>query len=100
MTMDQASFRTLTSVDRRTFLRAGLTAAGVGLVAGPGGLGAFGQMVPPRRFAAVRVSRERGRHTVRFGLPAKREKQNWHMNRNYLSPGYTTDITKLLRIGL
>ncbi|MBK6724658.1 MAG: DUF4113 domain-containing protein [Acidobacteria bacterium] len=27
-------------------------------------------------------------------------KQNWQMNRNYLSPGYTTDITKLLRIGL
>ncbi|MBK9528096.1 MAG: DUF4113 domain-containing protein [Acidobacteria bacterium] len=41
-----------------------------------------------------------GRHTVRYGLPAKREKQNWQMNRNYLSPGYTTDITKLLRIGL
>ncbi len=58
MTTDHGSFRKMTSVDRRTFLRAGLTAAGVGLVAGPGGLGAFGQ-VAARRFAAVRVSRER-----------------------------------------
>jgi DNA polymerase V len=38
-----------------------------------------------------------GRQTVRFGIPIKRE-TNWHMNRNYLSPCYTTDIDQILRV--
>jgi DNA polymerase V len=38
-----------------------------------------------------------GRHTVRFGIPIKRETK-WHMNRNHLSPCYTTDIDQILTV--
>lgn len=38
-----------------------------------------------------------GRHAVRFGWPIKREK-NWHMNRNYLSPRFTTNFVDILRV--
>lgn len=64
MTMDQASFRNLTSFDRRTFLRAGLTAAGVGLVAGSGGLRGFGA---GGATTAVRGSRCRGARRLNTG---------------------------------
>ncbi|CAN5520104.1 Y-family DNA polymerase [soil metagenome] len=42
------------------------------------------------------LNAKHGRHTVRFGLPIKREKA-WHMNRNYLSAHYTTNIEQILR---
>lgn len=50
--------------------------------------------------AIDRLNQKHGRQTVRFGLPQKREKMNWQMSRNYLSPSYTTDISKLLRVGM
>jgi len=50
--------------------------------------------------AIDRLNHKHGRQTVRFGLPQKREKVNWQMSRNYLSPGYTTNLIELLRIGL
>lgn len=40
-----------------------------------------------------------GRQTVRFGLAAKSH-VNWQMNRNHLSPHYTTDIEQILRVRL
>lgn len=46
-----------------------------------------------------RLNDKQGRATVRFGMPIKRETA-WHMNRNYLSPGYTTDINSILRISI
>jgi DNA polymerase V len=46
-----------------------------------------------------RLNDKHGRETVRFGMPIKRETA-WHMNRNYLSPGYTTDINSILRISI
>ncbi len=38
-----------------------------------------------------------GRQTVRFGIPIKGQ-TNWQMNRNYLSPSYTTDIEQILKV--
>lgn len=43
------------------------------------------------------INQKYGRHTVRFGMPVKRM-TNWHMNRNYLSPLFTTDLDQVLRI--
>lgn len=40
-----------------------------------------------------------GRNTVRFGMPVKRMK-NWHMSRNHLSSGFTTDLDQILRIAM
>jgi D-amino-acid oxidase len=57
MTMDQDLFRKFRSIDRRSFLRTGLTAAGFALAAN-GGLPIFGQTTG-RKFAPVRVSRDR-----------------------------------------
>ena len=54
--MDQDSLRTLGSVDRRSFLRTGLTAAGFVLVSG--GLRTLTQTTG-RKFSPVRVSRDR-----------------------------------------
>ena len=57
MKMDRIFIRKSAAIDRRSFLRAGLAAAGVGLAAN-GGLRTFAQTTP-RRFAPVRVSRDR-----------------------------------------
>jgi len=43
------------------------------------------------------LNMKHGRQTVRFGMPLKREKA-WTMNRNHLSPSYTTNIGEILRI--
>lgn len=43
------------------------------------------------------INFKHGRQFVRFGMPIKRQK-NWHMNRNYLSAGYTTNLEQILRI--
>jgi DNA polymerase V len=43
------------------------------------------------------LNKKYGRHTVRFGMPAKRM-TNWHMNRNHLSPSFTTDIKQILHV--
>jgi glycine/D-amino acid oxidase-like deaminating enzyme len=56
--MDQDLLRKLSSVDRRSFLRTGLTAAGFALAANVTGLRAFAQTTG-RKFAPVRVSRDR-----------------------------------------
>lgn len=56
--MDQALFRKPSSVDRRSFLRTGLTAAGFVLAANTSGLRTFGQTTA-RKFSPVRVSRDR-----------------------------------------
>lgn len=45
------------------------------------------------------LNQKYGRQTVRFGMPAKSH-QNWRMNRNHLSPHYTTDIEQILRVRL
>jgi len=62
MTMDGELLLRSSPVDRRSFLRTGLTTAGFGLAAG-GGLPVFGQTaaqaVQARKFAPVRVSRDR-----------------------------------------
>lgn len=58
MTMDQALLRNLSSVDRRAFLRTGLTAAGSVLALKASGLSTFAQTTA-REFAPVRVSRDR-----------------------------------------
>ncbi len=47
--------------------------------------------------AIDRLNEKHGRQTLRFGLPIKRETA-WKMNRNYLSPNYTTSIGDLLRV--
>lgn len=60
--MDQALSRKLSPVDRRTFLRTGLTAAGFVLAANPSGLRTFAQTTAQttgRKFSPVRVSRDR-----------------------------------------
>jgi hypothetical protein len=44
-----------------------------------------------------KLNEKHGRQTVRFGWPIKREIA-WKMNRNYLSPNYTTNIMDILRI--
>lgn len=56
--MHQDLFRKLSRVDRRSFLRTGLTAAGFALAANPGGLRTFAQ-APVRKLPRVRVSRDR-----------------------------------------
>ncbi len=56
--MDRGLDREVGLVDRRSFLRTGITAAGIGLVANGGGLRALGQM-SPRKFSPVRVARDR-----------------------------------------
>ncbi|HKX84111.1 MAG TPA: FAD-dependent oxidoreductase, partial [Pyrinomonadaceae bacterium] len=56
--MDQDLFRKLRPVDRRSFLRTGFTAAGFGLAAKSNTLSTFAQTTE-RKFAAVRVSRDR-----------------------------------------
>jgi DNA polymerase V len=43
------------------------------------------------------INEKHGRQTLRFGIPIKRETK-WHMNRNHLSPCYTTDIDQILRV--
>jgi DNA polymerase V len=43
------------------------------------------------------LNQKYGRHTVRFGVPVKRMK-SWHMNRNHLSPSFTTDINQILSV--
>src|SRR5688572_7014648 len=58
MTMDQALFRQLSSIDRRSFLCNGLAAAGFVLATHPGGLRAFAQTAG-RKLSPVRVSRDR-----------------------------------------
>lgn len=45
------------------------------------------------------INEKHGRQTVRFGMPIKRE-TNWQMNRNYLSPCYTTEIAQVLTVNL
>ena len=57
--MDQESFRKLPPIDRRSFLRTGLTAAGFVLAANGGGLRVSAQAAAARKFAPLRVSRER-----------------------------------------
>jgi glycine/D-amino acid oxidase-like deaminating enzyme len=56
--MDQALFSKLHSLDRRSFLRTGLTAAGFALAAQGSRLRTFGQAAE-RKFSPVRVSRDR-----------------------------------------
>lgn len=58
MTMDQDLISKLNPVDRRSFLRTGLTAAGFALAAQGSGRPIFGQAVG-RKFSPVRVSRDR-----------------------------------------
>ncbi len=58
MKMDQAFFPKLSSVDRRSFLRTGLTAAGFALAANASGLRTLAQTAG-RKFAPVKVSRDR-----------------------------------------
>lgn len=58
MTVDQNLFRELSRVDRRSFVRTGLAAAGFALAAGPSGLRTFGQAAA-RKLSRVRVSRDR-----------------------------------------
>ncbi len=43
------------------------------------------------------LNQKYGRQTVRFGMPAKHH-THWQMNRNHLSPHYTTDIEQILRV--
>jgi glycine/D-amino acid oxidase-like deaminating enzyme len=57
--MDQDLFRRLASVDRRSFLRSGRTAAGFALAAQGTALRGFAQAASARKFAPVRVSRGR-----------------------------------------
>jgi DNA polymerase V len=45
------------------------------------------------------LNERHGRQTVRFGMPIKRE-VNWKMSRNFLSPGYTTNINEVLQINM
>ncbi len=45
------------------------------------------------------LNQKHGRQTVRFGMPAKTH-TSWKMNRNHLSPQYTTDIEQILRVKL
>src|SRR4026209_1257125 len=59
MTMDQELLRKLSAVDRRSFLRTGLTAAGFALAANAGGLRGFAQTTTTRKFVPVQVSRSR-----------------------------------------
>ena len=56
--MDQALFSKLHSLDRRSFLRNGLTAAGFAFAAQGSGLRTLAQTAE-RKFAPVRVSRDR-----------------------------------------
>jgi D-amino-acid oxidase len=56
--MDQDLFRESSPVDRRSFLRTGLTAAGFVLATSPSGLSTFAQTAG-RKFSPVRVSRDR-----------------------------------------
>src|SRR5262245_29142991 len=56
--MDQALFRKLSPIDRRSFLRSGFTAAGFLLASNANGLRSFAQTAG-RKFAPVRVSRDR-----------------------------------------
>ena len=58
MTMDQALFRKLSPLDRRSFLRTGFTAAGFVLATNGGGLRSFAQTTE-RKISPVRVSRDR-----------------------------------------
>jgi hypothetical protein len=41
------------------------------------------------------LNEKHGRQTVRFGMPIKRE-ATWKMNRNFLSPAYTTNFSQIL----
>jgi DNA polymerase V len=50
-------------------------------------------------FVIDRLNEKHGRQTVRFGMPIKHEKK-WHMNRNHLSPSYTTNADDLLKVSL
>lgn len=43
------------------------------------------------------INQKHGRNALRFGLAAKHH-THWKMNRNYLSPSYTTDIDQILRV--
>jgi len=45
------------------------------------------------------INEKHGRQTIRFGMPIK-DQTNWHMNRNFLSPCYTTDIDQILQVHL
>ena len=56
--MDQALFRKLSPIDRRSFLRTGFTAAGFVLATHGSGLRTFAQTTG-RKFSPVRVSRDR-----------------------------------------
>ena len=47
--------------------------------------------------AIDKLNEKHGRQAVRFGWPIKRETA-WKMNRNYLSPNYTTKIMDILRV--
>lgn len=58
MTMDQAFLRETSSLNRRSFLRAGLASAGYVLAANTAGLGTFAQTTG-RKLSPVRVSRDR-----------------------------------------
>src|SRR2546423_1249296 len=58
MTIDQALFRNLSSLDRRSFLRTGLTAAGFALATHGLGLRSLAQTTG-RKFSPVHVSRDR-----------------------------------------
>jgi len=57
--MDQELLRKLSAVDRRSFLRTGLTAAGFALAANAGGLRGFAQTTTTRKLVPVQVSRSR-----------------------------------------
>ncbi|MEO7538384.1 MAG: Y-family DNA polymerase [Pyrinomonadaceae bacterium] len=42
------------------------------------------------------LNAKHGRRTLHFGAPYAKQR-NWHMNRNHLSPAFTTDVSQVLR---
>lgn len=48
-------------------------------------------------FAVDSLNGKYGRQTLRFGMPTKKH-VHWQMNRNYLSPCYTTKIEDILHV--